>query len=104
MNNELGQKMKRENPVGWMAVKRHKAEHDAQIPKPAPPEKPLAETLNVAFKDMPPEAQAQVLEKLGIQVTPQDFIQKLALDQAAKAPKVLPTPTHGGIHAAQPTA
>ncbi len=90
MNNARGQKVKRDNPLGWMAVKAHKALHDKQIPAPPPAEKPLAETLNVAFKDMPPEAQAQVLAKLGINVTPQDFMHKLLLDQAAKAPKHVP--------------
>jgi hypothetical protein len=90
MNSPRGQKLKRDNPLGWQAVKEHKAQHDKQIPAPPPAEKPLAETLSVAFKDMPPEAQAQVLGKLGINVTPQDFMQKLALDRAAKAPKQVP--------------
>lgn len=92
MNSPRGQKMKRENPLGWQAVKAHKGLHDKAIPAPPPDEKPLTESLNVAFKDMPPEAQAQVLAKLGIQVTPQDFIHKLMLDKASKAPKVVPVP------------
>jgi hypothetical protein len=97
MNNERGQKMKRENPMGWLAVKAHKAQHDKAIPAPPPDEKPLAESLNIAFKDMPPEAQAQVLAKLGIEVTPQDFIAKLMLDKASKpAPKPFQPPTGAG--------
>lgn len=96
MNNELGQKMKRTNPQGFMLVKQHKAQHDAMIPKPAPPEKPLAESLSIAFKDMPPEAQAQALQKaLGITVTPNDFLMQAALEHMKKQPKVIPAgPPH----------
>jgi hypothetical protein len=89
LNSEGGQKLKQKYPLGWQAVAEHCDQHEAAIPPPPPAEKPLSETMNVAFKDMPPEAQAQVLEKLGIHVTPQDFLQKLALDQAAKTPKVV---------------
>jgi hypothetical protein len=96
LTSQRGQKCKRMNPLGWQAVKEHKAQHDQAIPAPAPDEKPLTESLNVAFKDMPPEAQAQVLEKLGIHVTPQDFMAKLMLDQATKAPKHVPVPTAPG--------
>lgn len=90
LNSARGQKTKRENPLGFEAVVQHLAQHQKAIPAPPPDEKPLTESLNVAFKDMPPEAQAQVLAKLGIQVTPQDFMHKLMLDQAAKAPKHVP--------------
>jgi hypothetical protein len=97
MNDEKGQKIKRENPMGWMAVKQHKAQHDAQIPPPNPPVKPLSETLNSAFKDLPPEAQAQVLAQWGIHVTPQAFVEQAALEQAKKAPKPMPgQPQPGG--------
>jgi hypothetical protein len=97
MNSMRGQKMKRENPLGWMAVKEHKAQHDKATPPAEPAEKPLSETLNVAFKDMPPEAQAQVLAKLGIHVTPEDFLQKLALDKASKpAPTIVPAAPGAG--------
>ena len=106
LNSQRGQKCKRENPLGWQAVSDHDDLHEKMIPAPKPPEKPLAETMNVNFKDMPPEAQAQILAKLGINVTPQDFMQKLALDQAAKAPKHVPViPASGaGEQRMQPNA
>ncbi len=84
MNGETGQKLKRSNPPGWMAVKQHRAQHLAQIPKEQPPTKPLSETLTAALKDLPPEAQAQVMEMWGIHVTPEDFIHQAALEQAKK--------------------
>jgi hypothetical protein len=99
LNSEVGQKLKRSYPLGWQAVSEHRAQHKAAIPPPpkAPDEKPLAETLNIAFKDMPPEAQAQVLDKLGIHVSPEDFMQKLAIDQATKAPKSDPLQPQPGL-------
>jgi hypothetical protein len=90
LNSKRGQKTKRENPMGFEAVVQHLGQHEKLISAPQPEEKPLTEALNIAFKDMPPEAQAQVLAKLGINVTPQDFMHKLLLDQAAKAPKHVP--------------
>jgi len=90
LNSEKGQRVKRDNPMGWLAVKEHKKQHDAKIPKPEPPTKPLSESLNMQFKDMPPEAQAQILAKFGINLTPQDFMAALALKQAEKAPKAAP--------------
>jgi hypothetical protein len=104
LNSQRGQKMKRSNPIGFQAVVEHLAQHEAMIPAPQPDEKPLSETFNIAFKDMPPEAQAQALAKLGIQVTPQDFIQKLALDQASKAPKVVPSGPGAADQRMQPHA
>lgn len=86
LNCPLGQRMKEFNPGGWQAVSVHRQQHLAAVPKPEPAKKPLGESLNIAFKDMGPEAQAQVLEQLGIHVTPQDFIAKLMLDKAAKEP------------------
>lgn len=92
LNSPRGQKVRRDNPPGFQAVIEHLAQHQKLIPTPPPDEKPLTESLNIAFKDMPPEAQAQVLAKLGINVTPQDFMMKLAMDKASKAPKVAPVP------------
>lgn len=86
MNSPRGQKTKRENPLGWLAVKEHKSQHDKAIPPPQPATKPLAETATMNFKDMPPEAQAQFLAQWGIKLTPADFMQKVLLDKAAKAP------------------
>lgn len=86
MASEKGQRVKRENPAGFMAVKEHKALHDKQIPPPEQPEKPLSKTATVNLKDMPPEAQAQWLAKeFGIQVGPQDFVQAAMLDHFKKS-------------------
>lgn len=105
MNDEKGQKCKRENPMGWMAVKQHKSQHDAQIPPPPSPEKPASESVTINSKDMPPEAIAQFLEKkYGIQVSAQDFIDGMMLEKAGKpAPKPMPgQPQPGGTQ--QPPA
>lgn len=102
LNSKRGQKMKRENPVGFQAVVEHKAQHDKAVPQPQPQEKPLSETVTVAYKDLQPEAQAQFLAKWGIELSPQDFIQAIQVKQAEKAPRVT-----GAVHppaAAQPTA
>lgn len=90
-NNEAGQKMKRENPMGWLAVKQHGLQHEGLIPKAPPPQKPLSETFTTNFKDLPPEAQAQALEQMGIHVSAIDFIHKAMLDKASKpTPKPAP--------------
>lgn len=95
MNSPKGQKLKRANPMGWQAVKEHKAEHDKAIPKPEPEEKPMAKSVTSNVKDMPPEAQAQWFEKeLGITVTAQDFMQAVALEKAKKTPKPAPGVPH----------
>ena len=91
LNSEQGQKVKRENPPGWLAVKQHMLKHQALIPPPQQPQKPPNETMNV--KDMPPEAQAQWLSKnLGIQVGPQDFLMQALLEHMKKSPKPTPMP------------
>jgi len=87
LNGHKGQQLKRENPMAWQAIKAHMAQHQALIPKPEPPTKPLSETFTTNFKDIPPEGQAQILAKLGINLTPQDFINKVMLEKAGK-----PTP------------
>jgi len=94
LNSEPGQKMKRENPPGWMAVKQHMMKHQAAMPAPKPIEKPPAESIN--YKDLPPEAQAQWLEqKLGIQVSPQDFIMQAMMEHMKKSPThPQPAPGH----------
>jgi hypothetical protein len=86
MSNEKGQKMKRLNPMGFQAVKEHKAQHDKSIAKPEPATKPLGENLTIAFKDVPPEGQAQILAKFGINLTPQDFLAAIAVEQAKNKP------------------
>jgi hypothetical protein len=95
LNSEKGQKVKRENPMGWQAVKEHMLQHLQAIPKSEPEKKPLSPTVATAFKDMPPEAQAQWLEKeLGIQVSMQDFIDAVRLKKAAETPKLAPGVPH----------
>lgn len=83
LNSPKGQKLKQTNPMGWEAVKEHKKKHEAAIqpPKAMDPR----ESVTAALKDMPPEAQAQWLEKeLGIHVTAESFIQQAALEHAKK--------------------
>lgn len=87
MSSEKGQRVKRDNPTGWLAVKEHKAQHDAMVPKPKPAEKPISETFTTNFKDLPPEAQAQFLAQFGINLTAEDFMAAVALKQGEKAPK-----------------
>lgn len=85
LNNAKGQKIKRENLAAWELVKQHYAQHMAAIPPPPTPEKPLSETLSVALDKMPPEAQAQYLEKkYGIHLDPSAFVQQVALEHAKK--------------------
>jgi hypothetical protein len=103
MNSDKGQKMKRQNPMGWLAVKQHRAQHLQAIPPPPSPEKPATESVTINSKDMPPEAIAQFLEKkYGIQVSAQDFIDAVKLKQDEK-PKPMPgQPQPGGTQ--QPPA
>ena len=92
--SEDGQKLKRENPEAYKAVREHFGEHVKAAQEMAaqepPPTKPLSESLTMAFKDMPPEAQAQILAKFGINLTPQDFMAKLAIDKELKKPAIPP--------------
>ncbi len=98
MNSEKGQKLKRENPMGWLAVKQHKAQHDQAIPKPEPPMKPLSESMSANLKDLPPAAQIQILSKgFGINLTEDDFINAAGLRAAEKKPL-----TPGGALAGAP--
>jgi hypothetical protein len=99
LNSSKGQKTKRENPMGWQAVKQHMQQHMQAIPKPEPPSKPLSESITMALKDMPPEAQAQVLGKYGIEVKPQDFVDQVKLERAKKGvgePAMTPAPGPAG--------
>jgi hypothetical protein len=97
LNSESGQKMKLENPHGWDLVSEHRAKHKAAIPKDPPEQKPLSESVTAAYKDFPPEAQAQILEQWGIHVDPKDFLMKAALDKVAKTP-------HQPLNALDPNA
>lgn len=92
VNNELGQKMKTANPLGYQAVLEHWDQHTAAIPKAPPAQKPMSETFTANFKDLPPEAQAQALEQMGIHVTPQDFVHQALLEKAKKSAPKPPAP------------
>jgi hypothetical protein len=82
MNSQRGQKMKQQNPMGWLAVKDHKKQHDQAIPAPPPPTKPLSETFTTNFKDLPPEAQVQALAQVGIHIDQKAFVDQVLLEQA----------------------
>lgn len=100
LNSEPGQRIKRENPMGWEAVKKHMMQHLANIPKPEPAVKPLTPSISTAYKDMPPEAQASWLEKeFGIKVDPQAFLQQIAFERAKKSAG---KPASGNGHQAVP--
>jgi len=94
MNSDIGQKMKRENPMGYLAVKEHWKKHSQAIKPPEPPTKPLSETFTANFKDLPPEAQIQALAQMGIHVDAQAFVQQALLEQAKKAAKPAAVPGH----------
>jgi len=95
LNRQDGLKCKRTNPTGWQNVKAYMLAQLKLVPKAPPPQKPLSETFTTNFKDLPPEAQAQALEQMGIHVSLQDFIAKAMLDKVSKtAPK---PPMVGGL-------
>jgi hypothetical protein len=102
VNNELGQKCKRQNPVGYQAVIEHWDQHTEAIPKAPPPQKPLSETFTANFKDLPPEAQIQALEQMGIHIDAQAFVQQAMVEQAKKGPPK-PSPFPTGAPAAPPS-
>lgn len=100
--SDAGQRLKRENPVGYMNVRTHLQQMIAQIQAQSqqPPPPPPKESVTANLKDMPPEAQAQWLEKeLGIKIGPQDFLMKALLDKAGKHPPKPPVP--GAVNPAQ---
>jgi hypothetical protein len=95
LNDQDGQKLKKTNPQGWLNVKTYGQAQESLVPKAPPPTKPLSETFTANFKDLPPEAQAQALEQMGIHVSLQDFIAKAMLEKASKpTPK---PPMAGGL-------
>lgn len=97
LNSEQGQKLKLKNEIGWEAVSQHRAKHKSAIPQQPPPQKPLSETFTANYKDMPPEAQAQILEQMGIHVAPKDFLVQAALNKTANTPHQ-PGPLHDPTH------
>jgi hypothetical protein len=81
-----GQKLKRENPQAYMAIRMH-LQALAQVPQPQPQAPPPKESFTANFKDLPPAAQIQALAEMGIHITPEDIILKTLVDKASK-----PTP------------
>lgn len=85
LNSAKGQRVKKENRPAWEAVKAHMLQHDAAIPPPQEPEKPITRSTSVAMDKMPPEIIAQYMEKTyGIKVDPSAFVQQVALEHAKK--------------------
>jgi hypothetical protein len=103
INSRDGQKCEEENPTGFANVRAYGLAQKQLIPKQQPPTKPLSETFTTAFKDLPPEAQAQALEQMGIHVDANAFIEKAMLDKLSKpAPKPISSPSGNGNPAGQP--
>lgn len=90
LNAEDGQRVKRENPMGWEAVKEHMLQHK-QFVVPQPQIRPLSESLAGNLKDLPPAAVIQILQKQwGIQLTEQDFLNAAVIKQHEKHPAATP--------------
>jgi hypothetical protein len=97
LNGDNGQKCMKENQQGYANVKAYMLAEKALIPPPPPPEKPMSPSVTTAFKDMPPEAQAQYLAKeFGIEVSPQDFIASVMLAKAKNAKPALAPGSQAG--------
>jgi len=103
-NTPEGIKERANNPNGFANVRLHYDEHKqalAALMKQAqmqqqPQMKPVSESISTNFKDLPPEGQMQVAQKLGIQLSPQglqqtDMLEKAkdvkALNSTVKAPE-----------------
>ncbi len=59
----------------------------AMIAEQMNPQKEQKPAQSIPYKDIPPAAQMQMLEKVGIEVSPEDVVQKIQLDLAAKQTK-----------------
>lgn len=94
MNDDDGMRCAKMNPTGYNNVKAYMLAQKKLIPQPQPATKPIGENFTTNFKDLPPAAQQQLLAQLGINLTPQDFMAKVMLDQAAKT---RPNPGTGGL-------
>jgi hypothetical protein len=91
LNTVKGQKLKKENPLAWMAIKEHMQQHLKAMPPPPPPQKPGTISITTPMDKMPPAAQAQWLEKeYGIKLDVNSFEQQVVLEHAKK--NGLPTP------------
>jgi len=103
-NTPEGIKERANNPNGFANVRLHYDEHKAALAalmkqaqmSQQPQMKPVSESISTNFKDLPPEGQMQVAQKLGIQLNPQglqqtDMLEKAkdvkALNSTVKAPE-----------------
>ena len=93
--SDAGILCKKKNPTGYQNVRALMAIEKSQIPPPPPPEKPLSPSMSIQVDKMPPEAQAQIMEKLlGVQLNPQDFLDQALLNKESKN-KTPTLPTSG---------
>lgn len=84
--SDAGQTVELENPQGLQnIVMFFQACKQAMGPPPAPEQKPPSESIN--FKDVPPEAQAQMLGQAGIHVDPQVLVAQAAQNRADEQAK-----------------
>ncbi len=82
-NSEAGMRASEENPVGYENVMLHAAAHQARIKSQAPPPE-IRRSITIPLDKMPPEMIAQEAEKLGDQLTPQNFLEQHAMEKDLK--------------------
>jgi hypothetical protein len=97
-NSETGINAATEEPTWYENVMLHAQEHKDRIDKKAQDAQQQAQqappprtSITLNLKDMPPEAIAQELEKVGIHVEPEDFAVQHAMKKDEKVPKIVKT-------------
>ena len=99
-NTPEGIKERANNPNGFINVRLHYDEHKAALTalvkqqqmSQQPAMKPVSESISTNFKDLPPEGQMQVAQKLGIQLNPQGLQQNDQLEKAKDIKALASTP------------
>jgi uncharacterized coiled-coil protein SlyX len=99
-NSPKGIKARAEKKDGFANLRLHYDEHkralvakiQQQMQAQQPQMKPISESVSVNFKDLPPEGQVQVAQKLGIQLNPQNLMQEDALEKAHDIKALATTP------------
>jgi hypothetical protein len=102
-NSPKGIKARVEKKDGFLNLRLHYDEHKralaakiAQQQGQGSQFKPVSDSVSVSFKDLPPEGQAQVAAKMGIQLNPQNLMAEDQLEKAhdikalATTPKIPP--------------
>lgn len=91
LNSIEGQKIKRNLPQAFRNVRLHALAHKALVDKATTPAlPPIKESLSIAFKDLPGDAQQQLLGSMGINVSSESVATlPPAVDQALKHAKKL---------------